>query len=484
MKLTKFLERNKYDFLLGLILGIIYLNTLLPGVGYSGDTAKFQFVGKILGIPHAPGFPTYVFINHFFTKFFPIGSLAYKANLLSAIFSVLCCIFLFHILTVLNIDKVISFITSLTFGLTYTMWTQSIIAEVYSLNIMFVAMIIYFLIIWRKTEDIKYLFISIFIFAISLGNHLSIVTFLPAIIFFIWVINKKVLFSLKNISFFTLLIIIGFSQYLYILWRINDPNLIYTEANISNFRDFFDFVTGGYFKNVLFCFPIKTIIFKRIPFFLKSFLREYHFVIPIGIFGIVSNLKRRPFFIFLLLAGFTNLFLIINYNIIPAVKVYFIPIYFIFAIYLGLGINKLFIIWNDRKRKFNSFLMLITIPLIFLLANYSKVDQSGNMKSKEIESMLQLVEKNSIIISPNYDYSEYFWYYLKGGGLQETNNIFLLHTTYHSIEWVSSFINNVPDNVDIYCIDTKSEDDINKDAFKKAGFKVLKVKDNLYIVKP
>jgi hypothetical protein len=44
--------------LLILILGSIYSLTLLPGVGYSGDTAKFQYVGHVLGTDHPPGCPT------------------------------------------------------------------------------------------------------------------------------------------------------------------------------------------------------------------------------------------------------------------------------------------------------------------------------------------------------------------------------------------------------------------------------------------
>jgi len=33
----------------------VYLKTLFPGLGGGGDSAKFQYVGSVLGTPHPPG---------------------------------------------------------------------------------------------------------------------------------------------------------------------------------------------------------------------------------------------------------------------------------------------------------------------------------------------------------------------------------------------------------------------------------------------
>lgn len=52
-----------WSSLLVLLLCAVYSFTLLPGIGYQGDTAKFQFVGKVLGIPQPTGYPTYIFLN-------------------------------------------------------------------------------------------------------------------------------------------------------------------------------------------------------------------------------------------------------------------------------------------------------------------------------------------------------------------------------------------------------------------------------------
>src|SRR5262245_21956593 len=142
---------------LAIVLGFVYYRTLLPTIGSTGDTAKFDFVGYVLGTPHAPGYPTYIVVNHLFTKYYPFGGLAHKANLLSAIFSVIASIFLFLILLLLDIKPRIAFCTALTFGFTRTLWSQSIVAEVYTLNILFLAMTVYFLLKWNQTKKTMHL---------------------------------------------------------------------------------------------------------------------------------------------------------------------------------------------------------------------------------------------------------------------------------------------------------------------------------------
>ena len=55
----------------------------LPGVSF-GDWAEAEMIPARLGILHPTGYPLYLFVNKAFTLL-PIGSVAYRANLLSAV---------------------------------------------------------------------------------------------------------------------------------------------------------------------------------------------------------------------------------------------------------------------------------------------------------------------------------------------------------------------------------------------------------------
>ena len=114
-----------------------------------GDVAKFQFLGKVLGTPHLSGYPTYIMLNHLFVTLIPKGSLAFRANLLSATCSLIACGLLFKTLIYLGQRDSVSFITTLTFGFTNSVWQYSLMAEVYTLNLLFTAAVIYFLLKWN-----------------------------------------------------------------------------------------------------------------------------------------------------------------------------------------------------------------------------------------------------------------------------------------------------------------------------------------------
>ena len=82
------------DSLWALAIGVaalaLYLATLQPDFGGPEDTPKFQFLGYVLGTAHPPGYPLYVLLSHFFVKL-PIRTIAYRANLFSAVMAAVAC---------------------------------------------------------------------------------------------------------------------------------------------------------------------------------------------------------------------------------------------------------------------------------------------------------------------------------------------------------------------------------------------------------
>jgi hypothetical protein len=43
---------------------VVYGRTLAPGLIALLDTPMFQFVGRVLGVPHNPGYPLYVMLTY------------------------------------------------------------------------------------------------------------------------------------------------------------------------------------------------------------------------------------------------------------------------------------------------------------------------------------------------------------------------------------------------------------------------------------
>ncbi|TAN57710.1 DUF2723 domain-containing protein, partial [Patescibacteria group bacterium] len=62
----------------------VYLMTLAPTI-YIEDAAEFAAAVPILGITHPSGFPLYMLLGKLFTILVPIGNMAFRVNLFSAI---------------------------------------------------------------------------------------------------------------------------------------------------------------------------------------------------------------------------------------------------------------------------------------------------------------------------------------------------------------------------------------------------------------
>src|SRR5690348_13211180 len=86
---------TRADLVCALLVGIgtlaLYVLTLRPDVGGIEDAPKFQFVGYVLGTAHSPGYPLYVLLTHVFDKL-PIGTIAYRVNLFSAVMAAAACV--------------------------------------------------------------------------------------------------------------------------------------------------------------------------------------------------------------------------------------------------------------------------------------------------------------------------------------------------------------------------------------------------------
>ncbi len=420
--------------LISATLLIVYLLTLLPGVGYTGDTAALQFVGKILGTAHETGYPTHILLNHLFASLIPFGSLAYKANLFSALASIVACSFLFRILCQLDIRWWVSCLTAITFGLTPTLWSQSVVAEVYSLNILFVSLVVYFFIKWHQAHDDRNFYAACAAYACSFGNHLTMITFLPAILYIVWRNRDRFPVDLRRILWVALIILLGVLPYLYFFWRTSSPETPYLGVRATDASSLWFYLTGGHFRTRLFSFSLETLAVERIPFYAGLLFREYHVLLALALVGLFT-FRDRAVSSFLLLGYLGNTLFALNYGI-PDVYIYFIPGYFVLAIYLALGLNTLCSRARGRVAVIGSIAVAL-MPAALCVLNWRSADQHENAKgAKTVEAVLDLVKRDALIVCPCYHYAEFFYYYLLGEGKQ-ANNIYVVFYGVEMIPYAS-----------------------------------------------
>ncbi len=129
---------------------VVYYLTLAPTVTF-GDSGELITAAYYLGISHPPGSPFWTILAHLFT-FLPFNSVAWRVNFSSAFFSALTAFLVFVIqLRIieglrLKANKLLVYssllVSTFFFAFSKTVWTISVIAEIWSLNNVFFCLLV------------------------------------------------------------------------------------------------------------------------------------------------------------------------------------------------------------------------------------------------------------------------------------------------------------------------------------------------------
>jgi hypothetical protein len=79
-----------YPLIVFILLFGVYWRTLLPGT-VGGDAGEMQYAGPLLALVHPTGQPLYVLIGKLWSVLIPIGTVAYRMNLLAAFCAAVGC---------------------------------------------------------------------------------------------------------------------------------------------------------------------------------------------------------------------------------------------------------------------------------------------------------------------------------------------------------------------------------------------------------
>lgn len=168
---------------LGLAVFGLYLRTLAPGL-LSGDSGELQVLAYLLGHTHQTGYPIYVLLAKVVT-WLPVGEIAYRVNLYSAIAGALAVVASYFAARALGGRRMPALIVASALAVSTTFWSQAVIAEVYTTAMLVLALVVLVLFRWAATGRAWLLFAAGLLGGLSLGVHLSVALFAPAAILYL-----------------------------------------------------------------------------------------------------------------------------------------------------------------------------------------------------------------------------------------------------------------------------------------------------------
>jgi len=114
-----------------------------------GDWGEMQTVPHVLGVAHPTGYPTYILLA-WLAHLVPLGSIAFRANLLSAVLVASTLGVTVAILIRLDVRPGIALGTALGLGAVGTVWAAATVAEVNPLHLLFVALLLHRALVWEE----------------------------------------------------------------------------------------------------------------------------------------------------------------------------------------------------------------------------------------------------------------------------------------------------------------------------------------------
>ena len=197
------LVNNLVGWFAFLVAAITYCSTVEPTASF-WDCPEFITTGYKLEVGHPPGAPFFMLVANFFSQFASDPTqVAYWVNIMNALMSAGCILFLFWSITHLvkklvcpddeqmNLSKLITIMGSgLVGALAYTwsdtFWFSAVEGEVYAFSSLFTAVVFWLILKWENVANDahsdRWLILIAYLTGLSIGVHLLNLLCIPAIV--------------------------------------------------------------------------------------------------------------------------------------------------------------------------------------------------------------------------------------------------------------------------------------------------------------
>ena len=355
---------------------VIFRTTMLPGVEL-GDSASFQVMTGNPLITPRDAYPLYFAIARVF--FWVLGgSPAHVLNLVSVVEGAVACGLIVLLAAELSGSIPAAVAIALIFAGSYTFWSQSIIAEVYALHMLLLTLTLLLLLRWSKQPSLGTLAWFFAAYAVSFGNHLSMILMAPAYTLFLFAAAPRGWRSIltpRVIALAVVLALAGASQYLWnlhALWLNPSPPHDLAEG----LRTFWFDVTKADWRDTTILGVPREMFGERLRMYLFDLRQQFgwHGIVLAFAGSVVlawRNLSRAAL---LAIAYATTLLFGLAYNVGDS-HVFFLPSHLMIALLASPAIA-----WLGELVKSRSAIVALMMVLASarIYRDYPALDRSGD----------------------------------------------------------------------------------------------------------
>ena len=313
----------------------LYRATMLPGFDF-GDTGSFQTILGSAVITPRNGYPLYFALGHL-ALWITGAEPAHAANLMSAATAAVACGVIAPVASRLSGSIVAGVAAALLFAVSYTFWSQAVIAEVYALHIALVALTLLLILRWAEQPTLARLTLFFAAYAIAFGNHLSMILLAPAFTLFLMVESPggwRAIVAPRVVAIALLCAVAGASQYwwnLRSLWLL--PGVDPPDGALDALRQFWFDVTKSDWRDTMVMNVPQSMVRDHAAMYWFDLKQQFGVAGPLlaaaGLVEVARTNTRRALLVFLLWA--VNAGFAFSYNVGDA-HVFYLPSHLVIAL--------------------------------------------------------------------------------------------------------------------------------------------------------
>ncbi|HEY9075287.1 MAG TPA: DUF2723 domain-containing protein [Anaerolineaceae bacterium] len=359
--------RRQADLLAALGVGLaaltLYIRTLAPDLLF-GDSAEFQALAYLLGITHTTGYPVYLLSGKIFGTLLPIGTFAYRMNLLSAIFAALTLTGIYLLIRIVTRSRWGAVLGCAVLGLAPSFWSQAVIAEVYTMATVVITWSTYCLFRWLEQPNRQKWLLSC-VLILGLGVHTVAELAVPVVgILVLWRLAGLHLPARKWVRPLGLAVLGGaigaaiFFGAFYLCDRLTNPPASFLNVTLIPSRSLWGATSADldtFWERVyhtVFSLQWGGALFSGDPAYMAKESGKYFGTLTgrdfsllglgLGLLGLGFTLRRKPkFAVYLFLSFLITLFFIVNYKV-GSKYVFYLATYIQMAVLIGVGSGVIF----------------------------------------------------------------------------------------------------------------------------------------------
>jgi hypothetical protein len=363
----------------------VYVAGACPTI-YVGDSGELVTAAHLLGIPHPSGYPLYVLVGKLWTLLVPLGSIAYRMSLFSAVSAAAAVGVVHGLCRSLGLRPFAAAFAALLFAFSPSFWGEANVQRVYALNALFTALATAAAFAWHRSRQPRHLVLACLCCGLGASNHTFMAVYGVALLGFALLTEPGLLRRPRSLLGGAAAFAAGLLPYLYLPLRSRaDPPLDWgnpeTPSRLLAVVLRRDFWSRAWIEGPADLLPITAD-------YVRGLGHELLWVGAVAaVVGVAVGWRRRWPVLLPLLVMAVNLAAVALHGSRTDLFVwhrYFIPSYLVAAVLAGLGAQVVLERIADRVRP----MALLLVPAVALVIGWRDFDRSRYRIAEDFSRVL------------------------------------------------------------------------------------------------